>query len=163
MEAFKAGDVIIPKDGRYPDDAMVVAIATEDGKISASAEGGGFVYKLHNAADWRLATEAEKAVPLRKAIFCFDDAPKFEGWHAGRRWNGWGMPLFTKAVADQVVAEQFPGIGTYDAAKNAFVLNMDGGEEPYIAEAAGVSPEGEALYDFGTLGFTWNVEEDAAQ
>lgn len=116
--------------------------------------------KPHRSTATRLKTNEKpsKAITLRRAKFGFDDGPDFDGWHNNRRrWNGWGMPYFTKEVMSEVI-KHFPG-SRYVREGDMFVVNHGDREGPdMVVRSEMTTPSGEALYDMG-IGLCWNVTE----
>ncbi len=174
---FKAGDIIVPRRGKYPEDAFRVDTVTIDG-VEAFPLGGGFGGKLKDPREFRVVTPdeiAQAGETLRPAKFYgdwFEDsdgAPtKFPGFTTGKTWNGWACPYFTKKVADQVMEktnyaaslnmanDTRPAV--YDPERDAYIFysgtGADEEQEVYAAEMIG----GKKLYPIGGGSWTWSKE-----
>jgi hypothetical protein len=94
----------------------------------------------------------------------------FEGFTAGRKWNGWATPYFTKAEADKIVKWWNGGLSAedrrvnpafYDAEAMSYVFPLfDSDEMPdeFYGNGHGVYGEQlpEVLYPIGTGCWTWD-------
>lgn len=84
----------------------------------------------------------------------------YPGLLAGR-WNGWAVPLFTREVAERVVADQEklragdPDVPRLEWDGDVIVLT----DPQYPDEPTRVEPTADGEYDMG-LGWCWDVADD---
>jgi hypothetical protein len=135
---FKKGDIIIKSEAAYPTGALVVDGYDEQGRFMAHPLGGGLQYVFKPAVEktFRVVSEEEQQKPLwKRSRFCIEGVDgSFEGWTCGRLWNGWEMPHFDYAVAEQVIKAMKELDGHYDSGQDAFVTKSTDGEEVWAAE-----------------------------
>lgn len=139
-------------------------------EVSFHPQGGGFVYKVglaEFAANFTPATIPPYAPALVSGDW-FDGLEVAECYSDGRRWNGWGMPMFTYEQALKLIAT-CPTL-TYDARLDAFVLPAETGEATVNTESdpddvfaatyidvAGVRTK---VYPIGSGSWCWSMEDD---
>lgn len=138
--------------------------------VSIHPQGGGFVYKVgleDFAANFTPATIPPYAPALVSGDW-FDGLEVADCYSNGRRWNGWGMPMFTYEQALKLIST-CPTL-TYDARLDAFVLPAETGEATVDAESdpddvfaatyidvAGVRTK---VYPIGSGSWCWSMEEN---
>jgi hypothetical protein len=138
--------------------------------VSIHPQGGGFVYKV-GLADFAAKFTPATIPPYGPALVSgdwFDGLEVAECYSDGRRWNGWGMPMFTYEQALKLIAI-CPTL-TYDARLDAFVLPAETGEATVDAESdpddvfaatyidvAGVRTK---VYPIGSGSWCWSMEEN---
>jgi hypothetical protein len=136
---FKKGDIIIKPEAAYPTGALVVDGYDERGRFMAHPLGGGpqYVFKPAVEKKFRHVTDEEQKKPLwKRSRFCIEGIEgSFDGWTCGRLWNGWEMPHFEFAIAQQVVAAMKQQDAHYNSSRDAFITRSpDGEEEAWRAE-----------------------------
>lgn len=89
----------------------------------------------------------------------------FECYSDGQRWNGWGIPFFTRGVADRI-ADLMQGEGElrYNPETDAFEYraSADTPESDVECFTGGdIVVDGEArhVYSIGGMSWTWNAVE----
>lgn len=163
---FNVGDIIVPKDGKYPGDAMeVVDFGT--GTLQASPIGGGFGVVLTDASmahyQFRVVPEAERSVPWQNGWFHLEESPYWPGFTKGYKWNGWATPMFEKAEGLKIM-EYLKGhsndVAEYREATDSFFIKFRGNDD----DDPGCEAKGQdiTLHDGRTVhvypigdGFTW--------
>ena len=102
---FSTNDIIVPSGFDYPNRAMRV-ISWDGQRMTAYPEGGGMHYAFDKDAVIRHGFKVVKIDQIkpqwRKAMFQIEDGPEFEGYHFGKRWNGWACPMFTIEVMREI-------------------------------------------------------------
>jgi hypothetical protein len=101
---------------------------------------------------------------LRNTTLTIDDAVFFEGYTAGRTWNGWACPYFPREVGAQIVAHWTrtgePTLQAhYDAATDAFVFAdtaAGGAPETFPSETHLVGGRPMTLYPIGNGSWIWD-------
>jgi len=137
--------------------------------VSIHPQGGGFVYTV-GLADFAANFTPASIPPYAPALVSgdwFDDLEVAECYSDGRRWNGWGMPMFTYEQALKLIAN-FPTL-IYDERLDAFVLPAETGETTVDAEAEPddvfsatyIDVDGVKLkvYPIGSGSWCWSMEE----
>lgn len=159
-EPFKEGDIVLRNapGQRYPDDAF--RVVDYNGALHVSPLGGGPVWKIRHPSDFRKVRDT--ATSLRPAVFELgdDNEHEFAGFHTGRRWNGWAMPLFTKETADKIIAwisEWDEYKARYDEEKDAYVVQY-ADDEPDVFAAEVVDRK--KLYPIGAGSWVWDIKEN---
>jgi len=156
---FNKGDVLVPADKRYPSGALVADGYDSRGCLLAHPQGGGlqFIIAPSKAARLRVVPEYERLTTAwRRATFEIDGMDgRFDGWTDGQRWNGWAMPAFEFAVA-QEVAKTFEG--RYDKGRDAFITRSQDDEEEVWPAQEVVVLAGAALrlYPIGAGAWIWD-------
>lgn len=81
----------------------------------------------------------------------------------GARWNGWALPYFS-AEADRSLLDHMPEL-RFDAARDAYILKGDDGDEEDVFEACTIDVDGQPVktYPIGTGSWTWEFAEPASQ
>lgn len=156
------GDIILPRDGRFPVDALRVLSVDADGAVNVARLGGGLVRHIDATAlhgrGFRPVTDADKkASPWAMARFHFDGDSPFYAWTNGSRWNGWAVPSF-ELDGFKAWLDGFDGMDSwaYDEAEDTFVLNVAGQCEPWTVRGEFVPAVGATLYRVD--GFTLDVD-----
>lgn len=102
-----------------------------------------------------------------KAFFNIGNLEYYEGYYDKRqRWNGWARPYFEKSIAE-LIAHNFSSSDyqiVYDKYTDCFICKIyenDSVTETEIIEKKIISTsEGKKeLYDFGSIGWTWDDYE----
>lgn len=175
---FQNGSVILPKGGKYPEDALVVISVSEDKQaFQASPEHGGLVWNFDLAAigryGFRFAQPEELIAVWRKGRFYLEMLEgSFEGWTTGELWNGWATPAFEKKVAERLMkalTESKLEYGTdaehagwkYDKTADAFLYYDYEGTEPIVEKGLLINAGGKprAVYGIGSGAWTWSEED----
>lgn len=134
-DQFKKGDVIIPRNRKFPDAALEVYgwRESDESCMLAAPLGGGLIYKFgpeqRAKYDFRLVTDEERAAnPWRLFKFTLDDDDSaFEGWWDGTRWNGFATPAFT---AEQFEKARAVFNGFWKEEDGVFSYSYDGSPNP---------------------------------
>ncbi len=135
---FALGDVVVPRDARFPKGALVVDGYDEKGLLLAHQIGGGI--ELHiddaNAETLRVVDEAERAQAIfQQSTFRLPDSEDlFEGWTDGELCNGWEMPRFEIHVCQEIVQAKGEDSVWYDSRGDAFEVVSESEEQSYPAE-----------------------------
>jgi len=162
---YATNDIIIPDAYDYPKGAL--RVHSWDGEtLTAHPEGGGFMYKFNpdeiKKYNFRVVDTTQLATRWRKAKFCIDDGPEFEGYHWGHRWNGWACPQFTievmREIAEWINKDSWAAItigddGTITTTVDDDFPEVDEGDE---RERHGIPTA--RLYGFS--GWCWDVVEE---
>ena len=158
---YDKGDVIVPRDGQFPDGALVVVGYDDGGRLLAHPFGGGFERALP-AADqrFRLADEDERGAALfRQAKFSLMESQDlFTGWTNGQAWNGWAKPLFERTEAERLIAWLKDEKARFDKDRDAFVTaSPDGEQEAWPAQSIEIS-DGSSIkvYSIGAACWCWD-------
>lgn len=128
-----------------------------------NTEQGQFALSDENRATIKLEINELKALePKGPVCFTIDTNPAiYEGFDTGVKWNGWACPMFTKEVADKIMADcQTEGFLNvkYDSAKDTYTFadpEIQDGEEPDIFQ--GEEFEGHMLYPIGSHYWVWEI------
>lgn len=177
---FVKGNTILPKGGKYPEDALVVILVSEDRKrFQASPEHGGRVWNFDLTAigryGFRFVQPEELRVAWRQGNFAIDGIDGvFRGWTTGELWNGWATPSFEKKETERLMkafTESKLSYGLkkeladwkYDKAKDAFVYYDSEGEGLSEDQGFEMTWRGKTrmLYPIGD-GWTWSEEAEEA-
>lgn len=147
------------KHRQYP--GLYEAMTLPDGLVRINAQGGGLARTMteeHFASefeqvdpvfDYRLGTVTADFLASDVIVPCYSN---------GKRWNGFGMPVFTLEVGKALLAA-IPDL-TYDEVRDAFVWRpCDGGgeEEIYAPTAILVATDAIKVYPIGTGSWTWDT------
>ena len=105
---------------------------------------------------------------IEKGFFCIEDSDYYEGYYnKNQSWNGWAMPYFDKVNAI-LIAHDFSSLGyeiTYDKYKDCFICKITESDNEISTEIVKKkiidTIDGEKeLYDFDSLGWTWDGYEN---
>jgi hypothetical protein len=127
------------------------------GWVEFSPAGGGFISRMRSDEFHKQHALETQAPKLVLAYFGGDWSEKvFPGYNReGFRWNGWGMPLFTKAVA-QAVAIEMQDL-KYNLQNDSFDIPMDGELDQFKGEDVDVPDQGPLrLYAIGAGSWCWD-------
>jgi len=171
---FRKGDRIVPKGGKYPEEALEVLETSRAGNFRASPLGGGPVYTFtprdREKYGFRTVTKEETRPVWRKGRFSMDfmGEKSVEGWTTGDLWNGWATPFFEKAAGEEALRELEASyaemnqkyVWSYDPKGDAFVLRDPNWDEPErITGEWTETPEGrKKLYGIGAYSWTWTED-----
>lgn len=137
----------------------------DDQNVSFYPQGGGFQRTMPKASfdeHFELVTAPE---PFRKFLFSGDWMENnLVGYSDGRRWNGWAIPLVTKAVAVQIVGDL--NAVSAGCPEDCFTARWEGetlmifdpteGEEFAVQPQAVQTDDGEVLLYDVSLGWCWD-------
>lgn len=173
---FKGGDVIVPKAGTYPNDALDV-IEHAGGILTASPLGGGPAYKFRpehlEKYGFRVVTPEEMKLPSYPGLFGMELLERdYKGWTTGVLWNGFATPSFefetTRKILDEMIAarkaEGIDGVESYeyDPSQDAFIVRQTEYPEPYVVSGEWTEiPKGASgterikLYPLGSGYWVW--------
>lgn len=128
--------------------------------VEFSSQGGGFLKRCSRQEFDRLFKPANEpeysrmvvgAEWLDQTIACYSN---------GKRWNGWGMPLFPFESA-QLLCSLMPDIH-HDADQDAFVWEPKGEEsESYSAQTINYQGASIKVYGIGAGSWCWDACEPA--
>lgn len=142
--------------------------------VTYTPQGGGFNQKLPRKAFDAVYTPYSFPDTWKAAHFtgdwfygdpqCREPSDRLDplpGYHQGRKWNGWAMPVFEKAVGLKMI-DMFPDWKMYyDAAGDCFIAPSEG-EAPSIYGAQIIRTEtGEekVVYAIGAGSWTWELDD----
>lgn len=136
-----------------------------DGKVVFFPQGGGPQRVMPQQEFERYFKVAPPPVykPITVSADFLEDGRQLAAYGNGRRWNGWAMPMFDRAVGLEL-CRACPNI-RYDLARDAFVADMGEGEEPEVYTATTVTVSGQELkvYPIGAGSWIWDeVEQPSA-
>ena len=130
-------------------------------EVKFSNQGGGFLMrcsrqefdsKFTPAAEPEYSCMVVTAEWLDQNVACYSN---------GKRWNGWGMPLFPFESANLVAS--LMGEIHYDEENDASVWRPEGEEEEsYPAQHITVGNEEVKAYGIGSGSWCWNACEPAS-
>ena len=101
------------------------------------------------------------------SLFCIDSSEEevFPGFTSGETWNGWACPLFTREVAEKVLADS-EKVGykvVYDEERRAFVVRYedDNITAPEVFQAQEIEVGGNlvTVYGVGAYSWAWSLVE----
>lgn len=134
---------------------LVEVFRMDSNEVEFSSQGGGFLKRCareefdlsfkpaDEPAFSRMLVDAEW---LDQKIACFSN---------GKRWNGWGMPLFPFESAQLLCT--LMGDIHYDEAKDAFVWAPRGEDkEEFFAQQITVDGKPEKAYGIGAGSWCWD-------
>lgn len=158
---INVNDICVPKGSNYPDGAVLISAASDDG-VSFHPIRGGWQRTLPVSEfeeQFRVTTEQEREQPAwHEGAFEIDDyfEPPVPGYTQGFAWNGWATPSFEYKEAKRI-ADQFGDI-TYDEAQDAWVLNDMDDDEPVVFKGSDIVVNGETkhVYAIGAGFWTWS-------
>lgn len=134
---------------------------TEPLNVRFSAQGGGLVRTAPLTDFERMFRPAALPAFTRKAVSAewLPDDLRLPAYTDGQRWNGWAMPYFELAVAQQLL-EHLPNL-RYDSERDAFVsepYDDEGDVEIFAAEVLWVSGRPVRAYAIGAGSWCWWLE-----
>ena len=162
---FKPGELIVRDDTRHPEGTLVVDRHDQDGNMRAYPLGGGLELTIPagDATRFSVVTKDEATPIYRKACFNLEglDDAEFDGWSAGKRWNGWAVPCFEIQQATKL-AEQLEDQLRYDPDQDAFI-SSSGDEEDICAGQFIDLPDGGQVkvYAIGAGSWMWDIVEES--
>ena len=161
MKAFLKNNVIVRRDLKYPDGALVVDGHTENGHLLAHPLGGGLQLILapNETVCFESVEETERIPVFSPGVFCLEGIDgDFSGWSDGTSWNGWEKPCFTREVAERVL-QSSGHKWSYDTASDEFAVYSSGEDEPeqFCGESVQLGDGGTAkAYFIGAGSWIWD-------
>jgi hypothetical protein len=147
------------------DSTRVEAADADADPVHFWRQGGGFRHTLTHAqfhAAFKLAPPPPWHHGTVTADWFQDDEGQFREWPCwsnGDRWNGWGMPYFTKATIDQLIGAM---TGLSETAKwvDGKLMFTDTQEDETYEIVPMIAPGcAEPLYGLGAGHWCWDAVE----
>lgn len=158
--SFRKDEIIVRKDMKYPESALIVDGYDALKALLAHPLGGGFQIRIPQEKQLHFAqVSTEEMMPIyRRGIFTLEGTEgKFTGWTDARNWNGWAMPRFEFAEAHRLISAFGESLGKYDPTADAFITAMDGGDEEIWPAEIIALPDGGTVkvYPIGAGSWIW--------
>jgi hypothetical protein len=161
---FKLGELIVRDDTRHPEGTLVVNHHDDIGNLLAYPLGGGFELTIpaSDVSRFSVVTKEEATPIYRKAWFRLEglEDNEFEGWTAGKLWNGWAMPCFEIQQATKL-AELLGEQLRCDSSQDAFISTSGDGEEIWSGQIIDLPDGGQVkAYAVGASSWMWDIVEE---
>lgn len=124
---------------------------------------------IQTVIDALSAKLASLCLPLRRGHFYLEGIDgTFSGFSSGARWNGFSVPMFTRKVADQIMAAfnvrlirkyNLPALAAYNAAEDRYSYPTFDGEGKSMDTYEAMQVGARTLYPIGAMAWGW--QEDA--
>jgi hypothetical protein len=128
-------------------------------EVKFAPQGGGFVRKMSAEEFDKTFFKAEFPSYKPEWVMVEGFDKPVVGYCNGQKWNGWAMPYLPKTSADELC--KVMSDLRYDAEKDAYIWEPEGGAEPEIFERsiAKVFDREVIVYAVGAGYWCWEIDD----